>query len=151
MKLGGMAAGIGGSARLHFGEHLRVGAEGYSSGYSYDNQSFVTTGWGGVLADYAVETGRFTAFAGGTFGGGSQKNLSILDTPKDGYEGFEIDENMSFRRFGFLCLTPFAGMEFALNSKIHLVLKVDYIINISNPQADFVTGPRIYLGFMFCR
>ncbi|MDR0810937.1 MAG: hypothetical protein LBN23_01480 [Paludibacter sp.] len=151
MKHSGLPSGIGGAARLHFGKHLRVGAEGYVSEYHYENQSYVSTGWGGVLADCALESGRLTYFVGGTFGGGSQKNLTVFEAPTDGYDGFVIDDKMSFRKFSFLCIAPFVGAEFALNKKIHLVLKADYLINISNPQPDFVTGVRVYLGFSFCR
>jgi hypothetical protein len=46
---------------------------------------------------------------------------------------------------------PFAGFEYALSKKIHLMCKADYIFNVSNPQADFLTGTRFYFGFAFCR
>ncbi|MDR0830290.1 MAG: hypothetical protein LBN95_09320 [Prevotellaceae bacterium] len=151
LTLSGMPFGIGGQARVHFGEHFRVGGEGYVSEYSYANKSYASIGWGGILADCSWIVGRFVPFVGGTFGGGSMKNVSILNPPTDGYEGFTLENNTSFRKFGFLCLVPFVGTEFAMTKKIHLVLKVDYIFNVSNPQPDFVTGPRFYFGFSFCR
>ncbi|MDR2927227.1 MAG: hypothetical protein LBV41_03360 [Cytophagaceae bacterium] len=151
MQLNGIPFGIGGSMRLHFGAHFRLGIEGYTSEYSYANKSSVSTGWGGILADYSWQAGRFIPFAGGTIGGGKQKNLSLLEAPHDGYDGFVTDENVSYRQFGFLCFAPFVGTEFVLNTKVHLVLKIDYLINLSNPQTDFVTGARVYIGFLFCR
>jgi hypothetical protein len=151
MRFSGAAFGIGGQARVHLGKHLRVGTEGYVSDYFYENKSYTSLGWGGLLADCAWEIKRFTLFAGGTFGGGAQKNLTILKKPADGYEGFDLDDKISYRKYSFLCAVPFAGAEFALTKKIHLVLKVDYIFNISNPQPDFNTGTRIYFGFSFCR
>jgi hypothetical protein len=40
-------------------------------------------------------------------------------------------------------------MEYSLSDKMHLIFKIDYLMNLSNPQDDFVKGPRIYLGLMF--
>ncbi len=53
-KIAGAPFGIGGAARVHFGEHLRIGTEGYVSTLNYGgkgNDSFARLGWGGVLAD----------------------------------------------------------------------------------------------------
>ena len=50
-----------------------------------------------------------------------------------------------------MAVAPFVGYEWAMTQKIHLVLKLDYLLNVTNPQPDFITGPRLYIGFMFCR
>jgi hypothetical protein len=149
LKLSGLAWGIGGQVRLHFRNNWRVGTEGYVTEHKYSNNSYISVGWGGILADYIWNLGKFMPFAGCTFGGGSQKNVTILEAIDN---DFVLEKNnVSFRKFGFLCMAPFVGTEIALNKKIHLMLKVDYITNFSNPQPDFVTGPRFYFGFMFCR
>jgi hypothetical protein len=148
LKLKGLAFGIGGQARVHFGKHLRIGSEGYVTEHKYANNSYVSIGWGGFLADCAWQTGKFLPFVGATFGGGSQKNITNFSEPKNDYN---FEENVSYRKYGFLCAVPFAGAEYALNKKIHLMFKVDYIFNISNRQDDFTTGLRCYLGFTFCR
>jgi hypothetical protein len=148
MQLKGLGAGIGGQARVHFGKHLRAGTEGYVTEHQYANGSYASIGWGGLLADYIWEVKKFSFFAGGTFGGGSQKNITNFSAPKN---DFTIDETVSYRKYGFLCAVPFVGVEYALSKKIHLMCKADYIFNISNPQSDFVTGTRLYFGFSFCR
>jgi len=113
----------------------------------FDFAQYAKIGWGGVLADCAWQIGKFAPFVGGTFGGGSQQNLTNFSEPKNDY----ALEEVSYRKYGFLCLVPFVGTEFALSKRIHLVFKADYMFNLSNRQADFITGTRFYFGFTFCR
>lgn len=81
-------------------------------------------------------------------GGGSVKDVTALeDTTGD----FRLDGGTtSYRRYPFPAIAPFAGIEYALTGRVHLVLKADYLLNLSPRQADFVRGPRFYFGFMFC-
>lgn len=148
-KLSGWATGIGGAARVHFGKHLRTGFEGYVTTLNYGPyDSYATIGWGGVLADCIWRFGRWAAYAGGSFGGGSFKNLTLLSpTPLDNV----MEERSSFRRYGFLTLVPFAGAEYTITDKIRLAIKADWMLNLTNRQPDFVSGPRIYFGFAFYR
>lgn len=148
-RIGGLATGIGGAARVHLGKHLRVGCEGYVTTLGYgDNDSYASIGWGGVLADCLWRLGRFSPFAGATFGGGSYKNLTLTTpTPVDNI----AEGPASFRKYGFLTVVPFAGVEFAMTGKIHIALKADWMVNLTNRQSDFVSGPRIYIGFAFYR
>lgn len=143
----GWSTGLGGAVRFHFGEHCRLGAEGYGNTLHYGQYgSSISLGWGGVLTDYHWERGKFKPFIGATLGGGVVRNLTLLqDTPRD----FMIEEVVSYRKYPFMALSPFVGTEYALNQKMHLIFKIDYLMNLSNPQEDFVHGPRIYIGFMF--
>ncbi len=149
INMKGMPYGIGGALKVGFGKYLRVGTEGYVSTLKYaKNHSFESIGWGGLLVDGVLPLGRWMPFAGLTFGGGSVKNVTALeDTTVD----FRLDGGTtSYRRYPFLALAPFAGVEYALTERVHLVLKADYLLNLSSGQADFVRGPRLYFGFMFC-
>ncbi len=148
-ELKGAPTGIGGAARIHFGKHLRVGTEGYVSTLKYGgNESHARIGWGGLLADCIWQLGRWAPYIGGTVGGGSFKNLTLeSSTPLD----YEVEGNASFRKYSFMVVAPFAGVEYALTDKIRLNLKVDWMVNLTNRQRDFATGPRIYLGFSFYR
>lgn len=148
-KIKGFPFGIGGAARLHFGKHIRVGGEGYVSDIKYNsNGSYFSTSWGGLLVDCIWQIKRFAPFAGLLVGGGNTKNLTLN---RDYGNDFVIENNASFREYSFLAIAPFVGVEYAINSKIRLTLKADYLVNINNPQDDFATGPRIFLGFMFYR
>lgn len=144
----GAPLGIGGTIKVGFGEHLRVGGEGFVSTLNYGRHgSYSSTGWGGVLAECLWTSGRWSWFVGGTVGGGGVKNLTMLEEipldmrPEAG--------SISYRHFGFMAVAPYIGMEFALTPRIHLCTKIDWMLNMTNPQPDFASGPRIYLGFMF--
>lgn len=143
----GTPFGVGGAIKFMFGRHLRLGTEGYVSTLRYgEHSSHARTGWGGLLADCAWTLGRCRLFVGGTVGGGSQANTTILSPVRDDYVA---EEFISYRKYGFMALAPFAGVEIAVSGKVNLVAKIDYLLNLSGSQADFVTGPRLYLGFMF--
>ena len=147
VSLSGAPFGIGGAIRFMFGKHLRVGAEGYVSTLTYgEYHSHAKTGWGGLLADCIWDLGKFRLFVGGTAGGGSQTNTTLLSPVGDDYTA---EEFVSYRKYGFAVFAPFAGLEIPFGGKVNVVVKLDYLLNLSNPQDDFVTGPRLYLGFMF--
>lgn len=150
IPMSGFPIGLGGAVRFCFGDYLRIGTEGYSSTLSYNkNASYSRIGWGGLLADCAFRfKEKHLLYVGLTVGGGSCKNLTLMhDTEAD----WEVEENTSYRKYAFMALDPFVGYEYALTSRIHLIFKLDYLFNVSNPQPDFCTGPRLYVGFMFCR
>ncbi len=145
----GAPFGIGGMAKVHLGKHLRIGAEGYVSNLKYGVKgTFSALGWGGLLADCMWKRGKFTPFIGGTIGGGGYKNMILENNYGDDYV---VEDHVSFRHYGLMLITPFVGFEYALTNKVHLSLKLDYIIPVAGRQEDFVTGPRIYFGFMFHR
>lgn len=148
LAVGGAPFGIGGAIRFLFGKHLRVGAEGYVSTLTYgEYHSHAKTGWGGLLADSAWKVGsRCRLFVGGTVGGGSQTNTVILSSVADDYVA---EDFISYRKYGFMAVAPFAGVEVAVNRKVNVVFKADWLLNVTNPEDDFVSGPRIYVGFMF--
>ena len=102
VSLSGAPFGIGGAIRFMFGKHLRVGAEGYVSTLTYgEYQSHAETGWGGILADCAWKIGKCRLFVGGTVGGGSQTNTTILSPIVDDYIA---EENISYRKTQILIL-----------------------------------------------
>lgn len=143
----GVPTGVGGALKVNFGRHLRIGGEGYVSTMKFGgNGSYARIGWGGLLADSKWDVGKWTFFVGGMIGGGSQKTLNIINDPHSEYQV----SRSSYRRFSFFALSPFAGVEFALTQKIHLILKTDYLFNVTARRPDFISGPRLYFGIMFC-
>ncbi len=148
-KVEGMPFGIGGAARLHFGKHLRVGGEGYVSNLRYGVKGTTSSvSWGGVLVDCVWPLGRWWPFAGLTVGGGAVEHIVLQAEPAI---DFVAESNATYREYSFMALAPMVGVEYAMSEKIHLTFKMDYVINLTNPQADFPSGPRFFLGFMFYR
>lgn len=138
INIEGLPVGIGGALRLNFGQYLRIGGEGYSTTLHYNgNGSYATTGWGGVLVDCAFVQSKHVFFLGTTIGGGSYRNLTLTHPIGDDWE---VEEETSYRKYGFMAITPFVGYEYALTPKIHLIVKLDYLFNITNSQPDFSTG-----------
>ncbi len=149
LKMDGFTYGIGGALRVRFGQHLRVGCEGYVSTLKYgDYGSYSKTGWGGVLADCTWEKKKWSFFVGGTIGGGSVKNLTLFDKMPLDYKTENL--STSYRKYAFMAFAPFAGVEYAISEKIHIIMKLDYLFNLNNPECDFAACPRIYIGIIFC-
>lgn len=146
----GVPIGIGGSAKLHFGNHLRIGAEGYSTKLKYgDFGSSLSLGWGGLSADWQIRTGKFLPYAGITLGGGSATDLVFAKSPVHGDDTVMADGNIAYRKYGFAAIVPFIGVEFEVSRRMRLVLKADWLIKTGSPSRSFPSGPRIYFGFSF--
>lgn len=144
----GVPVGMGGAARIHFGNHLRVGAEGYVSTMRYAaHAGYAQIGWGGITVDSQWAVRRWTLFAGGMIGGGSHKNLDVVNDAST--HEYQVSSS-SYRTYPFMAVAPYVGAEFALTRKVHVVAKVDYVVNVTARRPDFVTGPRFFIGFMFC-
>ncbi|MDD2214984.1 MAG: hypothetical protein PHE41_00195 [Eubacteriales bacterium] len=145
----GTPFGIGGSIKIHLSDHFRLGSEGYVSTLSYDNNgSFASVGWGGILADRIWQLDKIAPFIGICIGGGSFKNLTLNSNYGDDYI---VESNLSYRKYSFMAVTPFVGMEYAITDKVRLVFKADYLMNVSNFQKDFLRGIRLFAGFSFYR
>jgi hypothetical protein len=145
-EIQGMPFGMGGLLRFHFGKHFRFGGEGYNSTLYYgENKSYTSLSWGGLLLDCQWKINKFTLFFGGTIGGGSVKNITILNNVSNQ----TIEKNAVYRKYNLMVVDPFIGVEYAIANKIHLIAKVDCIFNITKKQPDFAVGPRFYAGIVF--
>lgn len=151
-KASGITRGLGGAARVRFGEYLRVGIEGYVSTLPLNDDlskgSYISSSWGGVLADFYLEKGKWSFFTGATVGVGSRKNLLIFE---GSMSDWEPEQNAYFHKNSFLGVDPFIGAEFSVTKVIHLVFRVDYLLQIDNKKLSDLVGPRAFIGIMFCR
>lgn len=142
----GMPLGIGGVIRLHLGNHLRVGSEGYVSTLNQrDNGSYVKYGWGGVLVDAYTVLGRIQPYVGLTVGGGAATTLLMSESPVRAWA--PIDGTL-YHKQGFMAVDPFLGCEFLVSKAMHLTLKVDWL-NCLGKDVSVPSGPRVYFGFLF--
>lgn len=146
-RTAGMPFGIGGVARVYLLPNFRVGGEGYFSARNYaGNGSFCRITWGGFLADWIYDFSYVSFYAGGAIGGGSYSNLTLYSKNLDDYI---VEENASYRKYGFMAITPYIGIEFPLTDKISLNCMLDVILNVTHWSNDFTTGPRLHLGILF--
>lgn len=161
----GAAVGIGGLIKIRLGNHWRVGTEGYASTLpQLKNGSYSRFGWGGLLGDFYWTFGRFSPYVGLTIGGGVNSNLIILDPSRTANPWSPL-ENSYFNRRGFFAIAPFVGCDFAVTDFFHLSLKADWLncvtpsapvapgspsTQVSSAQPAIPTGPRFYIGFIFC-
>jgi hypothetical protein len=142
----GMPVGIGGVARLHIGNHFRVGGEGYISSLGQrGNGSYLKYGWGGLLADVYTVVGRWQPYTGLTLGGGAMTTLLMMENPSSAWAPVD---GTYYHKQGFMAIDPFIGCDFIVSGPMHLTLKADYLCAVSESKL-LPHGPRVYIGFLF--
>lgn len=141
----GAPLGIGGVARIHLGEHWRVGFEGYFSTLPQKNNGSIKYGWGGVLGDFYWTFERFMPYAGLTIGGGSATALIMTEQPSQAWAPID---NSYFNKQGFMALDPYIGCDYIISQGFHLTLKADWLCSVGR-DIIMPSGPRIYFGFIF--
>ena len=135
MTMNGGTMGIGGAARVHLWNHLRIGGEGYVSTLPV---------W---MADAYWQCGKVFPFLGATIGGGAQRALYIAEGSQTDWQE---EPRALFRRQTYFMLDPFIGIEVAVSAHMHLTLRADYVLPIQRTGLLAPHGPRIYIGMMFC-
>lgn len=145
----GLIWGIGGKVAIAFGNHWRFGTEGYVTNVIYGDNREYTIGWGGLLADYQWHIDRWHPFVGMTIGGGGATNLCAIEKPLND----NTPQQTVWRHYGMFILNPFVGVEYQLTSKIRLATKLDWMLapTVMKKGSDFSTGPRFYIGILFCK
>ena len=152
----GLTTGIGGSLRVNLWKHLRVGCEGYVSTMKcgvtdmqdvLQSGSYVRTGSGGVLADACWRMEKVWPYIGAAVGGGAMRTLSLV-------EGTEADwkpEQLAMlTKQGFGYVDPYVGIDWCMTKRVHLTLRMDWMLAFADKQLVLPTGPRFFFGFMFC-
>ena len=142
----GLTFGLGGKLSFQFGNHLRVGIEGYGSSVTYGpHKSTYSVGWGGGLTEFFYETTKVAYFLGATMGGGSVENLVVTERQTLGFKTSEILR----RQYSTIIIAPYYGAEIKLTRRIRFVYKADYLLPVTNKQPDWGRGFRWYVGINF--
>jgi hypothetical protein len=145
----GVCNGIGGQLSFNLGNRFRLGTEGYASNLGYRGQDgYYKLGWGGLLAGYQIGNKKLHPVLSVTLGGGKVKDLY--------FTGDDLSEDdtysVIYRNYPVMLAAPAVSLEYALKSKLTLVLKLDYLIPLfSVYKNDYAFGPRLYLGILFNR
>ena len=142
--------------RVHLMKHLRVGCEGFSStmksGATDKNSilqsgSYVRTGWGGVLIDACWRGEKWWPYIGGSVGGGAMRSLYIVDGSQDDWTA---EQTSVFHKQGFGYINPYVGVDYCITKRIHTTFRLDWMLAMANKQVVLPTGPRLYIGILFC-
>ena len=152
----GLTMGIGGSLRVNLWKHLRVGCEGFVSTMKSQNTSmrdvlqdgsFVRSGWGGMIADACWRMEKVWPYIGGAIGGGATHSLYMLEGSQDDWEpeGYTVLSKQSF-----FYVTPYVGVDWCMTQRVHLTFRLDWMVALYDQAIAYPTGPRAFIGFMFC-
>ena len=156
ISMQGLTYGLGGSMRVNLMKHLRIGCEGFSSNVKsgvtdqhdfLQKGSYIRTGWGGVIADACWRMEKVWPYIGGSIGGGAMRTLSIVDGSQDDWQA---EGTAILHKQGFGYVNPYVGMDYCITKRIHATFRLDWMLAFANKQLVFPTGPRLYVGIMFC-
>jgi hypothetical protein len=145
----GLIYGIGGKISFRFGEHLRIGTEGYVSTFNYKtNEGNYKIGWGGLLTEYQFTNKKLNPVAGISFGAGKVHDLFVLSGD---FEDNFIDQTI-YKVYPTFILSPHFSLEYTVTESINLVLKADYQFYPGIQFPDYISkGARFYFGVLFMR
>ena len=100
-----------------------------------------------MLADYTWTWGRFAPYLGVTVGGSTTTDFLMM---KGSGKDWLPEPEAYYHKTPFVAIDPFVGCDYIVSKKLHLTLKIDYLNGISHKELHLPTGPRAYVGFMFC-
>ena len=152
----GITGGIGGSLRVNLKRRLRVGCEGFVSTMNSQltNQrnylqsgSYVRVGSGGLLADACWRMEKIWPFIGAAVGGGAMRTLYVVEGTE---EDWQPEDFAMLTKQGFGYVNPYIGMDWCMTKRVHLTLRMDWMLAFADNQLILPTGPRFFFGFMFC-
>lgn len=152
----GMTTGIGGSLRINLWKHLRVGCEGYVSTMKsgatdmknvLQSGSYVRTGSGGLIADACWRMEKVWPYIGAAVGGGAMRTLSVVEGTE---EDWRPEDFAMLTKQGFGYVDPYIGVDWCMTRRVHLTLRMDWMLAFADKQLVLPTGPRFFFGFMFC-
>ena len=152
----GMTTGIGGSLRINLWKHLRVGCEGYVSTMKsgatdmkniLQSGSYVRIGSGGLIADACWRMEKVWPYIGAAVGGGAMRTLSVVEGTEEDWrpEDFAM---LTKQVFGYV--DPYVGVDWCMTKRVHLTVRMDWMLAFADKQLVMPTGPRFFIGFMFC-
>lgn len=164
----GATFGIGGTMRVHLWKLLRVGCEGFVSSMpssttdcrdALQRGSYIRSGWGGINMDACwrdlppVAKTQLWPYIGASLGGGATHSFYLLEGSQ--YDWAE-EQHSVIHKQSFLYVDPYIGFDVCVSRKMHLTFRIDWLLALNTRAQSAAevlqlpTGPRLYLGFMFC-
>jgi hypothetical protein len=145
-QIKGATYGLGGKMGVFLHRYFRVGGEGYFSTCKYGTyKNSCRIGWGGATFDFLYPVKKWMPFIGITVGGGSATHLIFIEKQQNNTAAAPV---VHFSNTLFI-IDPTVGVEFLASNRISLLLKMDYMLNISKTHNSYPQGLRVYLGVHF--
>jgi hypothetical protein len=86
-------------------------------------------------------------YIGASVGGGAMRSLYIVDGDESDWQP-EVQSVFHKQSFGYV--NPYVGMDYCITRRIHATFRLDWMLAFANKQLVYPTGPRLYIGIMFC-
>lgn len=167
LKKDGFCYGFGAQLRIHFIDHIHLGAEANISSLPLmSTGSNVQQMWAGGFCDFYGGWGASKPFIGLGIGGGKIKRLyvpeeDVVQEPTDD-PASTTNYNSAYTTTPFFYLDPYVGIE-ADFGLIGLQFKIDYLLPFGNPSGKLVdaaknvnwsnfltpSGPRLHIALLF--
>jgi len=145
-QIKGITFGLGGKVNIYLNRYFRVGSEGYFTSCKYGAyKNSCRIGWGGVTFDLLYPVKKWMPFVGITIGGGSATNFIFIEKQQNNNEAAPI---VHFTKPLYI-INPAIGVEFFTSSRISLLFKMDYMLNVYKRHPSYPQGLRFYLGMHF--
>ena len=145
-QIKGATFGLGGKMSIYLNRYFRVGSEGYFTSCKYGAyKNSCRIGWGGATFDLLYPVKKWVPFAGITIGGGSATHFIFIEEQQNNHEAAPI---VHFTKPLYI-INPANGVEFFTSSRISLLFKMDYILNVYKTDPSYPQGVRFYLGVHF--
>ena len=164
LKKDGFCYGFGAQLRIHFINHIHLGAEANLSTLPLMNSgSYVQQMWAGGFCDFYGGWGKTKPLVGLGVGGGKVKRLYVPDAavvaePTE-EAGSSTNYNAAYTTTPFFYLDPYVGLEtdFGL---LGLQFKIDYMLPFGNTSSNLAqnvnwgnflapSGPRLHIALVF--
>ena len=168
LKKDGFCYGFGAQLRIHFIDHIHLGAEANISTLPLmSTGSNVQSMWAGGFCDFYGGWGKTKPLVGLGIGGGKTKKLYVPEVggvDETTADGEKTSYNAAYTTTPFFYLDPYVGMEtdFGL---LGLQFKIDYMLPFGNPTgsgnlvdaaknvswSNFLSpsGPRLHIALLF--
>ena len=75
------------------------------------------------------------------------RSLYILEGNENDWDE---EEHAIFHKQSFFYISPYAGIDWCMTTKVHLTVRLDWMLAWHKQDIVLPTGPRFYIGFMFC-
>lgn len=145
-EISGFSPGLGGKLGFFLSPSFRLGAMGFSGSLRYDKgvhapSSYISTGAGGLSAEFVRHMHAMRFAAGVMMGGGRLEHLHIIAVN-------EGSNTVSYEDYSTFLIAPVLSLEYPLSEKITAALMADWLFG-NAVIAGKHYGPSLRLGILF--